>query len=462
MKKIFFSVFVLAVMASCTNQRPEPIEIKGNIQNLNTGFALIESKGLSDTVWVKDDGNFAYTSELISPQYYTIRAGRIRHRIFMCPGTTSVVNFDTEDVQRIATFEGENAMYNMAIREVNKVFEGLNRNFADLYQLPKEDFMVKLDSALLEVEGIISPFNRDKKPFAAFERARAKYTALGLLANYPAYHAHFSGQQLDSTDIDYSFMDAVDLKNMDHFGIDEYMSLVDNHMQRLYNEIMHGDKVKGASDFEKTLMYFEFVDSLIGKGVLADYFNYSETKEAIRWLSLEAAKNISEHYLENAQSEDYKKSVKALIDKRMLLAPGQPAPKFTLEGFDGKTYSLDDFKGKLVYLDFWATWCGPCRREIPHLKQLKEEYKGKPIAFIAISVDDDKEAWEKMVKNDKLDGIQLYAPKAWLNEVTIQYQVVGIPTFVLIDGEGKIIEYPAPRPSQEETKLIIDKHLKLL
>ncbi len=144
----------------------------------------------------------------------------------------------------------------------------------------------------------------------------------------------------------------------------------------------------------------------------------------------------------------------------MLLAPGAEAPKFSLPGFDGQTYSLDDFKGQLVYLDFWATWCGPCRREIPHLKRLKDEYKGKPIAFVAISVDDNKAAWEKMVKDDKLDGYQLHAPNAWLEQATIDYQVAGIPTFVLIDANGKIIDYPAPRPSEDETTLLIDKYLK--
>jgi thiol-disulfide isomerase/thioredoxin len=146
----------------------------------------------------------------------------------------------------------------------------------------------------------------------------------------------------------------------------------------------------------------------------------------------------------------------------MLLAPGQPAPEFTLTSIDGKEYSLSDFKGQIVYLDFWASWCGSCLREIPSLLKLKDAYKGKPIAFVAISIDDDKSAWEKMVNEKQLKGYQLHAEKAWQSDAAKHYQVYGVPTFVLIDGEGKIIEYPATRPSDPETALTLDKHLKQL
>lgn len=461
MKKIFFAALAFSVLGACTPQGPQPIEIKGNIQNLETGYGLVESRGITDTVWVEENGDFLFTSEILSPQYFTVRTGRIRNKVFICPGDVTIINFDTEDKDRDVTFEGDGKEYNLTLRKVNTLHNKLTQDFMGLFGLPKEDFISKLDSLKLQVEELIAPFNHDKKPFAEFERARTEYFTLGLLANYPNYHAYATSKEpeiINSND----FIEGVDIKNSKHIGIDEYASLLESYIQKLYGETMQGDRAKGTSDFEKSLIYFELVDSLLGRGPLADLINHSHTKDAIRWSSLETAKNISEHYMEMATSEDYIMSIRYLLDKRLLLAPGQPAPKFTLEGFDGKTYSLDDFKGKLVYLDFWATWCGPCRREIPHLKQLKNEYKGKPVAFIAISVDDDKEAWEKMVKSEKLDGIQLYAPKAWLNETTIQYQVVGIPTFVLIDGEGKIIEYPASRPSQEETKLLLNKHLKSL
>jgi thiol-disulfide isomerase/thioredoxin len=209
-------------------------------------------------------------------------------------------------------------------------------------------------------------------------------------------------------------------------------------------------------------MYFDLVDSLITNQTIRDYMKFTSTVETIKWANLEVAKNVADHFIANAETLVYKEIAQSALAKRMLLAPGEPAPEFTLTGIDGNTYSLSDFKGQLVYIDFWATWCGPCLRQIPSLIKLKETYHGKPITFLAISLDDDKDAWVKMVNEDGLKGIQLHADKAWSSDVAQKYQISGIPTFVLIDGEGKLIEYNSPRPSDPEITLLFDKHLKLL
>ncbi|MDE6451195.1 MAG: TlpA family protein disulfide reductase, partial [Odoribacter sp.] len=90
------------------------------------------------------------------------------------------------------------------------------------------------------------------------------------------------------------------------------------------------------------------------------------------------------------------------------IAKGQPSPTFKYLDINGKEVSLKDLAGKYVYIDVWATWCGPCRGELPHLKKLEHRFKGKNIAFVSISCDQDKSAWEKMVKEEKLGGIQLH------------------------------------------------------
>jgi thiol-disulfide isomerase/thioredoxin len=193
-----------------------------------------------------------------------------------------------------------------------------------------------------------------------------------------------------------------------------------------------------------------------------DYVKHQSVVETIQWEKLEDGKNLFEHYMKVATTEPYKNLVNHIFAKRMMLAPGKPAPSFTLTGIDGNEYSLSDFAGKLVYIDFWASWCGPCRAEIPYLLTLKEAYKDKPIAFVAISLDDDIDAWKKMVAEKELKGYQLHAAKAWSSDVAKNYQIKGVPTFVLIDGVGNIIEYNVARPSDPEISIIFDKYLKTL
>ena len=143
------------------------------------------------------------------------------------------------------------------------------------------------------------------------------------------------------------------------------------------------------------------------------------------------------------------------------LAAGKPSPKFSnYENFNGGTSSLDDFKGKVTYIDVWATWCLPCRGEIPALKELEKKFQGKDVAFVSISIDENKEDWKQFVKNEDLKGVQLIADGAFNAQFIEDYGIRQIPTFIIIDKEGKIVNADAPRPSSEEITGLLEGLLK--
>ncbi len=119
--------------------------------------------------------------------------------------------------------------------------------------------------------------------------------------------------------------------------------------------------------------------------------------------------------------------------------------------------SLTDFKGKVVLVDVWATWCGPCKAQIPHLEKLEKEYHGKDIVFISVSVDEKKDKWLNMIKKDNLGGVQLWANG--FSKICKDYSIKGIPRFMLFDKEGNIISVDAPRPSEPKLKELINKYL---
>ncbi|MBY8963213.1 TlpA family protein disulfide reductase [Flavobacterium sp. D11R37] len=138
------------------------------------------------------------------------------------------------------------------------------------------------------------------------------------------------------------------------------------------------------------------------------------------------------------------------------------SPGFSFKSVDGKTVTLSDFKGKYVYIDVWATWCGPCRQQIPHLQEMEEKYSGKNIAFISISVDKEKdlEKWQEMVKSENLGGVQLIADKDWKSDFITAYGIKSIPRFILIDPKGNVVKADAPRPSDSAINVMLDKLLK--
>ncbi|WP_303316242.1 TlpA disulfide reductase family protein [Flavivirga abyssicola] len=136
---------------------------------------------------------------------------------------------------------------------------------------------------------------------------------------------------------------------------------------------------------------------------------------------------------------------------------GKPSPKFVnYENYAGGTNSLDDFKGKYVFIDLWATWCGPCIQQIPYLEKIEKKYHGKNIVFISISTDklSDYDKWKKMVKEKGLTGIQLYAKGD--ESFKKEYGITSIPRFILIDPNGTIIDANAPKPSDNKLTQLID------
>ena len=141
---------------------------------------------------------------------------------------------------------------------------------------------------------------------------------------------------------------------------------------------------------------------------------------------------------------------------------GHDAIDFKFEDVNGKQIALSDFKGKVVYVDVWATWCGPCNREIPHMIKLEESYHNNPnIVFMSVSVDSrkDYDKWKNMLKEKGMGGIQLFAGER-SDEIMNPYKIKGIPRFMLFGKDGKVINADAPRPSSSEIKTIINTALK--
>ncbi len=148
-------------------------------------------------------------------------------------------------------------------------------------------------------------------------------------------------------------------------------------------------------------------------------------------------------------------------NQKTMKLQGQPSPSFAYENHKGGKTTLEDLRGKYVYIDAWATWCGPCIREIPAMKEVEKKYHGKNIEFVSISIDEKKdyEKWKKFVKDKEMGGIQLYADNAWNSDFMVAYGVKSIPRFILIGPDGKVISADAPRPSSPELVSQLDKLL---
>jgi thiol-disulfide isomerase/thioredoxin len=160
---------------------------------------------------------------------------------------------------------------------------------------------------------------------------------------------------------------------------------------------------------------------------------------------------------ENVKASVYGVMIKERIDLLNSVAVGKTAPDFTLDTPEETPLSLSSLKGKIVVIDFWASWCGPCRRENPHMVELYKEVNEKGVEFLGVSLDENKDKWLKAIEDDGLIWKHVSDLKGWNSEAGKMYGIRGIPATVLLDQNGVIV---AKNLRSAELKVEIEKLLQ--
>lgn len=200
----------------------------------------------------------------------------------------------------------------------------------------------------------------------------------------------------------------------------------------------------------------------ISNPFIKEYLSFKLTTTSLKMSKdLHQADSIYNTYA--SSNAAYKGIIIDIYQKIKKFSTGAPAPEFAYNTVSGEKISLSSMRGNLVYIDVWATWCGPCKAEIPHLKKVEEAFHGKAVKFVSISVDElkDAEKWKSYVIDNHLKGVQLMADNAFNSDFIKDFNIAAIPRFILIDKEGKIISANALRPSNKELTEELNKQLSM-
>lgn len=233
----------------------------------------------------------------------------------------------------------------------------------------------------------------------------------------------------------------------------------------------HNDpqNMEEASTYER--WYRRLYKAKLGKNYYAELKEMFSNQEVVNKLAddmilqtLQQAPDDMEQqladYLAVTTNEEGKKKAKEVYEQYKNLKKGGQAKDFTMQDARGKTFSLKDFHGKLLVVDVWATWCGPCCYQIPFYEKLAAQYKGNnKVEFISISLDSDKQKWLRKLAQDKPKWKQFICPDNFQSDLCKNYDINGIPRFMVFSGDGKVISLYAPAPSTPGLKKLIDENL---
>jgi len=449
MKKICLLIAAIAVI-SCKTEAPiDYAVLSGKIINKEVGELSINSKDRSvkEVIEVKEDGSFVDTL-MLKTGSYMLYDGKNVAEVYLDAGTNIVVNYDAKNFSETLSISGKDAEISNYLAVKGKKEKEMRGEGMTVYELDEKEFKAKFVEIKQVLEGLVNSTEGISEEFKAMEVKGLKYSYLGQLNIYERYHAHFAKKP--EFKISEGFLNELDglvYDNEEDFNYSaDYKNLVTSHYRTESAELVKKDSINEDLAFLKTAAGIS--NETIKNSLMFDSAKYGVTY----------AENLEEYYnifINSSTNEENNKVITESYNKLKMVAKGQPSPKFVgFENYLGGTTSLDDLKGKYVYVDVWATWCGPCKREIPSLKEVEKKYHGKNIEFVSISVDKakDHDKWKKMVEEKELKGIQLFSDKDWGSDFVQGYSIKGIPRFILIDPDGNIVSSNAPRPS--ESRLI--------
>ncbi len=197
--------------------------------------------------------------------------------------------------------------------------------------------------------------------------------------------------------------------------------------------------------FNFTLNYYYLAQAAIHYTTIKDWFITQSLISGFASYPFADVEKPYKLFMETCATPFLKDKVQKYYEAISLLKPGSKAPEFSLKNETGKIVSLSDFKGKVVYVDFWGVNCGPCIYDIKKYgPQLHEHYKDKGVVFVNICVDSKEKEWKEGLEKYKLNGVNLIA-EGWANHpVCKAYNITGIPHYILIEKKGNIAENNAP------------------
>ena len=436
---------LLFLLAAVNMHAADGITVNFDVKNpVLTNVVLVYHMSVNE--FALTDGKATVQLDGMDALYANVYYGEKFKVVYLQNGDNMTISFDANDFDNTFKVSGGNEK---AVEYLNRIqLVGLPN---EAYAQPWDQFKKTVTDKMASMKRLLKvrKFAADDK-FQKMEEGRITYFYANALLMYPVSNLYLTQ---DTTmvlgDDYYAAIREYVKEDEDLADIDEYRNFM-IETSHIFDE--NGKNIRQM--YPKVIAEMNYIgehmESEKVREALIHFlaFTYVEGNGTDNITDLQ---NLYYSYVTSPRLNDIFKKACAKWDKA---AVGRPSPIFKGVDINGKEMSLRDFRGKYIYIDMWATWCGPCQKELPYLTKLEEKYKGRNIVFVGLSIDQDKAKWEARVKSGALGGTQLYIGKG--TKFQSDYRISGIPRFILLDPNGRIVNPDMSRPSSEDTEQILN------
>lgn len=466
MKRIL-SIIIICLYAHTSFAGKNDAAVKGTIANaaadsitfsyISYGDNWLDFKSNEVTVKLDKEGKFLAMLPL-SHQYTEVQVQHAEQatELYLSPGDKLNMTVNYTDFDATLEYEGIGMKPAVASFSAKHMLAlSFSRNFQVEGQklLAKEprEFVTELDKMVKKEQDFLIENSKGlPQEFIEFWDAKFTYSKYFMMLMYAQMHEIIKAKSYDIGEIpaeNFTVTKQVPEKFNDNLM---YVDAYRNYVREFYSYKLMAEGIKsdkGNNDFMTDKMLELSRKNMPLKTeqyVYANSINMHMKNSPVA--RTEAKYNDFNNIYGNTQ---YSNFLEKQIANKKRLSAGSPAIDFTVVDAEGKDVKISDLKGKVVYLDFWASWCGPCKAQFPHTKKIKEHFAGKDVAFVYVSIDEDEAAWEKAMKQYELSGMHTRVP-GWEAKLSKDYGINSVPSYFLIDREGKFAIDNTPRPSQTE------------
>ncbi len=463
-------LLLLAFAVSCSQPAEKTtITMRGTVENLDAGdlefvFYRDYTNNHREIITLEPDEHNQFLVEFEMPEAAmgTLRHGRTSIPLFLEPGDELSFTADAANWLETINFSGKGAeTNNFFVLFQREVLPGVGNSFISnaAASLSSEAFAAAMDSvASLKLDFLAGfPETATVTPaFKAWFETEVKYDKYNRLLSYPAMHQRFNSLEAlpELPESYYAFLEIPDLFDESRLNSETYVNFLQTYLAHCFEDHKGRFPAEASANEINYALAGELIPGASGNYVQAIFIN-----REFNYGDLDKAQALYKNFMETAGSEDLKARVTNTWKGIQALMPGNPAPDFTMTDINGNEVSLSDFRGKVVYLKFWASWCGPCMRQVPPAKELKIRLADQEdLLFMYVSIDTDLDAWHNAVERNQMTGIHFQTPGRERGTPAL-YQVKWIPTFFIIGKDGNIFDNRPPQPADANVDEVLLKAL---